>query len=323
MTVSRAVVTGGAGFIGSHIVDELIERGIETFVMDNFSTGSKKNLSKNEGNSLLHVIRAELRDVNSALREVRDIDVVFHEAAIASVPKSVSDPIAVHDVNVNMTLELLDYCRHHGIKKFIFASSAAVYGVYEKVVAREELTCTPASPYAASKLAVESYLHSYYKTYGLEPVILRYFNVYGPRQLQSDYSGVINIFIKKLLRGEPPVIYGDGNQTRDFVHVKDVVQANLLAMDSSVIGEPLNVASGSSVSIMELFQLLKSIIGAKEIEPHFGPSLPGDPRYGFASLEKTAKRLGYLPRVSIREGLADLVDYFKQTPEIGATISDR
>jgi UDP-glucose 4-epimerase len=119
MTVSRAVVTGGAGFIGSHIVDELIERGIETFVLDNFSTGSKKNLSKNEGNSLLHVIRAELRDVNSALREVRDIDVVFHEAAIASVPKSVSDPIAVHDVNVNMTLELLDYCRHHGIKKFV------------------------------------------------------------------------------------------------------------------------------------------------------------------------------------------------------------
>jgi UDP-glucose 4-epimerase len=323
MTVNRVVVTGGAGFIGSHIVDELIERGIETYVLDNFSTGSMKNLSKNEGNRLLHVIRADLRDAGSALRDVRDVDVVFHEAAIASVPKSISDPIAVHDVNVNMTLELLEFCRHHGINRLVFASSAAAYGVVEKVVAREELPCTPASPYAASKLAVEGYLHSYYRTYGFEPVILRYFNVYGPRQLQSDYSGVINIFIKKLLRGEPPVIFGDGKQTRDFVHVKDVVQANILAMDSKVVGEPLNVASGTSVSILELFQILRSITGARNIEPVFGPGIPGDPRFGYAGLEKSAKRLGYSPKVSMRDGLADLVDYFRRAPEIGATIPDR
>jgi UDP-glucose 4-epimerase len=305
--VSRALVTGGAGFIGSHIVDELIARGIETYVIDNLSTGSIDNLIQHQGSSLLHLIVGDVRESEMLLHDT-NIDVVFHEAAIASVPKSVSHPMLVHDVNVNMTLQLLNYCVKAGIKKFIFASSAAVYGILERKAA-EDMVCKPNSPYGASKLAVEDYLHAYQHTYGIETVMLRYFNVYGRRQRYSDYSGVITVFANKLLVGEKPTIYGDGLQVRDFVHIEDIMQANMLAMGSAnAVGEMFNVASGRATSILELARIVKEVMGASGVENDFGPERPGDMKLGLASIDKIKAVLGYDPKVHMQSGLRGVID---------------
>jgi UDP-glucose 4-epimerase len=305
--ISKALVTGGAGFIGSHIVDELIARGIETYVIDNLSTGTLDNLEQHRSSSLLNFIAGDAREVE-ALMEDTSIDVVFHEAAIASVPKSVSHPMLVHDINVNLTLQLLNYCVKAGVKRFIFASSAAVYGVLESKAA-EDMVCRPNSPYGAGKLAVENYLHAYRRTYGLETVMLRYFNVYGRRQRYSDYSGVITVFINKLLRGERPTIFGDGLQVRDFVHVEDIVQANMIAMESAnAVGEMFNVASGRATSILDLVQIIKDLVGAAGIEHQFAQPRPGDMKLGLASIDKIRAVLGYDSKVQLQHGLKSLIE---------------
>ena len=309
--ISRALVTGGAGFIGSHIVDELIARGIETYVIDNLSTGTIDNLAQHRNNDLLHLITGDAREVEVLLQGT-SIDVVFHEAAIASIPKSVSHPMLVHDVNVNMTLNLLNYCVKAGIKRFIFASSAAVYGILESK-AIETIVCRPNSPYGASKLAIEDYLHAYRLTYGLETVMLRYFNVYGKRQRYSDYSGVITIFVKKLLDGDSLTIFGDGTQVRDFVHVNDIVQANMLAMESdNAVGEMFNVGSGKITSILELAEMLKNLVGVAHTDNIFAPHRPGDmklPKEGeLASIDKIKALLGYEAKVQMMQGLRGVIE---------------
>jgi nucleoside-diphosphate-sugar epimerase len=305
--IARALVTGGAGFIGSHIVDELIARGIETHVIDNLSTGTLDNLAQHRGNDLLHFMAGDAREAAALLQDT-SIDVVFHEAAIASVPKSVSHPMLVHDVNVNMTLHLLNYCVKAGVKRFVFASSAAVYGILESM-ATEDMACRPNSPYGAGKLAVEDYLHAYRRTYGLETVMLRYFNVYGRRQRYSDYSGVITVFINKLLEGERPTIFGDGLQVRDFVHVEDIVQANMLAMESaSAVGEMFNVASGRATSILELVQIVKELVGATGIDHQFASPRIGDMKLGLASIDKIRAVLGYDSKVQMQQGLKGVVE---------------
>lgn len=307
MRTTRALVTGGAGFIGSHIVDELVARGIETFVIDNLSTGTLDNLEQHRGSSLLHFMAGDAREAEALLHDT-NIDVVFHEAAIASVPKSVSHPMLVHDVNVNMTLQLLNYCVKAGVKRFIFASSAAVYGILDGK-ATEDMACRPNSPYGAGKLAVEDYLHAYRRTYGLETVMLRYFNVYGRRQRYSDYSGVITIFINKLLDGERPVIFGDGLQVRDFVHVDDIVQANMLAMESAnAVGEMFNVASGRATSILDLVEIVKELMGATDVEHQFAPPRPGDMKLGLASIDKIRAVLGYDAKVQMQQGLKGVIE---------------
>ena len=306
-SVTRALVTGGAGFIGSHIVDELLLRGIETYVIDNFSTGNMENLAQHQNSKDLHVIKGDARKAPDLLKGL-PIDVVFHEAAIASVPRSITQPGLVHDVNVNMTIELLNYCVKSGVKKFVFASSAAVYGVVDADKASEHMVCAPNTPYGAGKLAVENYLSAYFSTYGLETTALRYFNVYGPRQQLSDYSGVITLFANKLLSGEPATIHGDGKQVRDFVHVQDIVQANMLAMESSnAVGEMFNVASGRATSILELFRIIAELTGSPNAECLFGPERPGDVRFGVAAIEKISQILGYKARFSMHEGLLSLV----------------
>lgn len=295
-------------------MDELIARGIETYVIDNLSTGTLDNLAQHRGNSLLHFIAGDARKVDLLMQDA-NIDVVFHQAAIASVPQSVSHPMLVHDVNVNLTLHLLNYCVKTGVKRFIFASSAAVYGILEGE-ASEDLLCRPNSPYGASKLAVENYLHAYLQTYGLETVILRYFNVYGKRQHYSDYSGVITIFMNKLLRRERPTIFGDGLQMRDFVHVEDVVQANMLAMESAnAVGEMFNVASGRATTILDLVQIMKGLVGASEIEHEFAPPRPGDMKLGLASIEKIRSALGYDPKVQMQKGLKSLLESIGIKPQ--------
>lgn len=306
-SISRALVTGGAGFIGSHIVDALLARGIETYVIDNLSTGTVDNLAQHRKNNLLHLIIGDARQTEILLADT-NIDVVFHEAAIASVPKSVSHPMMVHDVNVNMTLQLLNYCVKAGVKRFIFASSAAVYGILESR-ATETMVCRPNSPYGASKLAVEDYLHAYRRTYGLETVMLRYFNVYGRRQRYSDYSGVITVFANKLFAGERLTIHGDGKQVRDFVHVKDIVQANMLAMESAnAVGEMFNVASGKATSILDLAEIIKNMVGSIGVENVFSPPRPGDMKLGLASIDKIKAALNYNVKVHIEQGLEELIE---------------
>lgn len=307
MRIARALVTGGAGFIGSHIVDELVARGVETYVIDNLSTGTLDNLVQHRGNSLLHFMAGDVREVEALLQDT-NVDVVFHDAAIASVPKSVSHPMLVHEVNVNMTLQLLNYCVKAGVKRFVFASSAAVYGFLEDS-AREDMACRPNSPYGAGKLAVENYLHAYRRTYGLETVMLRYFNVYGPRQRYSDYSGVITIFINKVLEGERPTIFGDGLQVRDFVHVDDIVQANMLAMESAnAVGEMFNVASGRATSILDLVRIVQELVGAAGEDPLFAPPRAGDMKLGLATIDKIRGVLGYDPKIQMQEGLKGVID---------------
>ncbi|MDA4117177.1 MAG: SDR family NAD(P)-dependent oxidoreductase [Thaumarchaeota archaeon] len=310
MKVSRAIVTGGAGFIGSHIVDELIRRGVETYVVDDLSTGRLDNLSQHRGDDRLHMVIGDGRTIGSLLADVQNIDVLFHEAAIANVLRSVKEPMVVHDVNVNMSLEVMNFCREKGIRRMIFASSAAVYGVLGSVKANEGITGRPSSPYGASKLAVEDYLHAYHSTYGLEPVALRYFNVYGPRQAMSDYSGVITLFINRMLRRQPVTIYGDGSQTRDFVNVRDIVQANILGVErDDAVGEVFNVASGESTSILQLYDILRSVTHARDLEPVFAPPRPGDVRLGMSSIDKIEEALGYRKSVSMETGLHELLRY--------------
>jgi UDP-glucose 4-epimerase len=314
--ISRAIVTGGAGFIGSHIVDELARRGVETLVVDDFSTGSKENLHRHVGSKLVKVYHGDIRSMAELLRGAGDVDVVFHEAAIASVPISVEDPMRVHDTNVNATLEVLNFCLSAKVRRVVFASSAAVYGVVDGIPASEDMLCHPSSPYGASKLAVEDYLSAYHNTYGLETVALRYFNVFGPRQaFNNGYSGVITVFANRLLGGLSPTIFGDGGQTRDFVSVSDIVQANLLAAESpAAVGHSFNVATGRSVSIIELLRCLESVAGSQNIAPTFAPTRPGDVRSGSASIVKIRAALGYEPRVPLREGLAALMEHVRGGP---------
>lgn len=315
--ISKAVVTGGAGFIGSHIVDELLRRHVETIVIDNLSTGSLENLKQHEGNDLLRVIVGDAWMVDRLLADVHGIDAFFHEAAIASVPRSVAEPMAVHEVNVDMSLRVMNFCVSKKVKRFVFASSAAVYGVLGNRTASEELVCLPSSPYGASKMCVENYLTAYHTTYGLEPVMLRYFNVYGPRQAFSDYSGVITIFINRILEEKPLTIFGDGGQVRDFVNVKDIVRANMLAIDSDDgVGSAFNVASGRTTSILQLVDILKKVTGANQLATNFAPPRPGDVRFGIASIDKIKTQLHYTPSITMEDGLSELVDSMTKPGEI-------
>jgi nucleoside-diphosphate-sugar epimerase len=308
LKAAKAVVTGGAGFIGSHIVDELIRRKVETYVVDDLSTGTLENLRQHEGSDLLHVVVGDGRKIDKLLAGVDNIDVLYHEAAIANVLRSVKEPMVVHDANVTMALQTMNFCVANSIRRFVFASSAAVYGVIGDVKAEEGLLCFPSSPYGATKMCMENYLHAYQKTYGLEGVMLRYFNVYGPRQAMSDYSGVITLFANKILRGEPVTIYGDGRQTRDFVNVRDIVQANMLAVESdAAIDGVFNVASGNSTSILKLFEILKSATHAGDLQPTFAPVRAGDVRFGNASIERIESVLGYRTSVSMEQGLHEML----------------
>jgi UDP-glucose 4-epimerase len=224
----------------------------------------------------------------------------------------VSDPLRVHDVNVNGSLEVMNFCVERGVKRMVFASSAAVYGPLRASIATEDLACAPASPYGASKLAIESYLSSYHSSYGLETVALRFWNVYGAGQKINDYSGVITVFANCLLNREPPTVFGDGEQTRDFVSVRDIVEANMLAMTApGAPGQVFNVASGVTVNLLQLLDVLRTITGATDIPHRFAPTRPGDVKFGKASIVKAREVLGYAPKVRFEEGLVEVVDYLR------------
>jgi len=311
---SKILVTGGAGFIGSHIVDKLVAEGFEVTVVDNLDTGRLENIAHHQGKEGFHFIKGDIRDFNLVKETIKDMDAVFHEAALASVTLSVENPILTNDINVTGTLNLLKASSDLGVKRFIYASSAAIYGETPSPQKREDMTPNPTSPYGASKLAAENYVKLFHKVYGLEAVSLRYFNVYGPRQrfdIQCAYGGAITIFINRLLRNMPPIIYGDGEQTRDFVYIQNVIEANMLALKSkNAAGEVFNIGTGTNVSVNQLAVLLKGMMNRKNMKNVYADPRPTDIRHGYADISKAKKILGYNPKFSMKEGLTELVNWY-------------
>ena len=306
---TRFLVAGGAGFIGSHIVDRLLKEDMEVIVLDNLYTGTLENISKHKSNRKFRFIRGDVRNGDLVKRAIKNVDVVFNEAAIVGIPRSIEDPVLANDVNVGGTLTLLKASLEAGVKRYVQASSASVYGNTNMLPIKETSGPNPISPYAVAELAAENYARVFYSAYGLETVCLRYFNVFGPRQDYSIYSGVIPIFLNQLLRGERPTIYGDGKQTRDFVYVEDVVEVNMLALTTQeATGEVFNIATGLPSSICEVLKSLQEKTGTKNLKPLYKRTRSGDIRHSYASIEKAKKFLKYEPNHDLERGLTKLTD---------------
>ena len=304
------LVTGGAGFIGSHIAETLLARGDRVRILDNLSTGRLSNLDGFRDR--VELFQGDLVDAKIVAAAVAGVDCIFHEAALASVPLSVERPLDVHTACVTGTVMLLDAARRAGVRRVVYAASSAAYGNQPTSSKRESDPTAPISPYAAAKLAAELYCQAFTATYGLETVALRYFNVYGPRQdPNSPYSAVIPLFITAMLAGRQPVVYGDGRQSRDFSFVGNIVQANLLAADApNVAGRVLNVANGKSVDLLTLIaalnDLLKTHLAAKHEQPRIG-----DVRESMADITLTRQLLGYEPKIDFEQGLRDSIGYYR------------
>ncbi len=303
----RALVTGGAGFIGSQLAGELCARGHEIRVLDNFSTGHRANLAALEGD--LELVEGDIQSYERVHNAVQGCEVVFHQAALPSVPRSVQDPLTSNAANVVGTLNVLLSARDSEVRRVVYASSSSVYGATETLPKHEELPATPISPYAVAKLAGEGYCRSFSQVYGLETVALRYFNVFGPRQDPlSQYAAVIPNFITACLDGRAPKVFGDGEQSRDFTFVGDVVRANLLAAEAEgVSGSCFNIAAGKRITINHLVEAVRSATGC-EIEVEHEPARPGDVRHSLADLTRARQELGYEPATGLREGLRLTVD---------------
>jgi nucleoside-diphosphate-sugar epimerase len=303
----RTLVTGGAGFIGSHIVEELLRRGHTVRVLDNFSTGKPENIKGFQGN--LEVLEGDLRDVETVKAAVRDVEQVFHLAAFISVPLSISDPETCFAINVGGTVSLLEAARRAGISKVVVSSSTAVYGDTDVFPTTEETPLRPLSPYALSKQVDEQYSHLYTRILGLPVVCLRYYNVYGPRQSpDSAYAAAIPIFVHKLAVGEPITIFGDGKQSRDFIFVKDVVNANLLAAEADAAGESYNICTGYETNILNLLEEL-SKIAPHPPQVQLKAPRSGDIYRSIGSPEKAAAALGFCAKTSLAKGLAQTVEW--------------
>ncbi len=304
----RMLVTGGAGFIGSHLVEALIKRGLAVRVVDNLVTGHRSNLAHVEGN--YEWIEGDLADFDLCRQAVEGIACVFHEAAIPSVPRSVKEPLLSHLTGPTATLNLLEAARLAGVRRFLFAASSSAYGETTELPKHENILPQPLSPYAAGKLAGEAYVAVYARTMGLDGVSLRYFNIFGPRQdPSSPYSGVISIFAQRMAQGQPPIIFGDGTQTRDFTYVANVVAANLAAMQhpQPLEGAVYNVGTGRRISLLELVATINKVLGT-EVQPEFRPARIGDVRDSQASLERIREKLNYQPIVNFEEGLRLTLD---------------
>lgn len=306
------LVTGGAGFIGSHMVDALVRAGHTVRVVDNFSTGYRENLA--------HVAdKIDLREISITDRDaladaMQGVDYVFHIAALPSVPRSVADPIGCNDNNVNGTLNVLVTARDAGVKRVVYSGSSSAYGNVDSQYKTEDMAPRPLSPYAVAKLAGEQYCRAFTNVYGLETVTVRYFNVFGPRQdPNSAYAAVIPKFITAMLDDAPPTVEGDGLQTRDFTYIDNVVHGNLLACHTEgVAGEVFNIACGGQINLLDMIAILNQILG-KNIQPIFTDPRPGDVRHSRASIDKARRMLGYEPIVSFEEGLARTLAWYEST----------
>lgn len=311
--MSKYLVTGGAGFIGSNIVDELVRRGHAVRVLDNLSTGKKENIAHHKDK--IDFQEGDLRDKAALAKAVQGIDYVLHVAAIRAVLRSVDNPEETNDVNVNGTLRLLLAARDAKVKRVVFTSSSSVYGETDKFPLNEEDAPHPVSPYAASKIMGEYYSKIFTKLYGLETVSLRYFNVFGPRQNpESVYSAVIPIFIDCLLKKKAPVIHWDGKQSRDFSYVDNVVLGNILAAETpGVSGQVFNIACQEEYSVLDIFNHLKEILNIHDLEPVFAPKRSGDVRRTFADISKSKKMLHFTVQTRFRPGLEKTVRWFLES----------
>ncbi|MFQ5710348.1 MAG: SDR family NAD(P)-dependent oxidoreductase [Candidatus Geothermarchaeales archaeon] len=305
---SKILVTGGAGFIGSHIVDRLMQEGFEVVVLDSLFAGKMENVRRHLKKKNFRLIKEDIRYPRVVKAALKGVDAVFNEAALLGVDFSLKNPLVTEEINVMGTLSMLQGCVKAGVKRFIHASSTAVYGEPESTPIREDHPLRPISPYGASKLAAEHYCGIFHAAFGLETVILRYFNVYGSRQKSEQYSGAISSFTDKIIKGEPPVIFGDGEQTRDFIHVEDVVEANMRALESEkAVGEVFNVATGKPTTINKLADTLLKLCGRRNLEPIYVEPRPGDIRRSYADTSKSEDVLAFKAKIGLREGLTRIL----------------
>ncbi len=305
-----ALVTGGAGFIGGHLVEGLLAADWSVRVLDDLSTGSEQNLERVKDR--IEFVRGDIRDVDGLERMMEGVEVVFHQAAMASVPRSVEMPLLTNSVNVDGTLLVLEVARKSGVRRVVYAASSSAYGDTAVLPKVETLPAAPRSPYALQKYAGEVYCRLYSELYGLETVSLRYFNIFGPRQdPNSEYAAVIPRFVTAAIAGRQPVIYGDGNQTRDFTYVENAVQANLLAADAKrASGSVINIAAGKRTSLNDLWRDIRDIVGA-DVEPRYADPREGDVRDSLADLTRATDLLGYRPNIDLDVGLARTIEGFR------------
>jgi len=302
------LVTGGSGFIGSNLVEELISKGHEVRVLDNLDTGKQANIDGLK----VDFVQGDIRNLKTVRESLKDVECVYHQAALGSVPRSMNDPIESTQVNVIGTLNVLRAAQDSGVEKIVYASSSSVYGGIEESPKREDMEMVPISVYGVTKVMNEYYFRVFYGAHGIKSLGLRYFNVFGPRQSpDSDYAAAIPKFIKMIMNGEQPVIYGDGEQTRDFTFVKDVVKANMLAMDAAKCdGSAYNIAGGKEVTINSLIHMINGFLG-KGMEPKYLDPRPGDPKHSLADISRARDDLGYQPDYTIEDGLKLTIEWLK------------
>jgi len=310
--VSNVLVTGGAGFIGSHLTEALLQEGHQVRVLDDFSTGKRENLLFDKEFPSLEVIEGDIRHLAICQKAMKGMGYVFHEAALPSVQRSVEDPLGSNSVNVEGTLNILVTAREEGVRRVIYASSSSVYGDTPTLPKKEEMPPNPLSPYALQKYVGEMYCRLFYQLFGLETISLRYFNIFGPKQdPNSVYSAVIPRFVHALIHNQRPRVFGDGEQSRDFTYIDNVVQANLLAMSADhVRGEAVNVACGKRVSLNQLLDVLKKILGSS-LMPVYEEPRKGDVKHSLADISQGKKILNYEPKVDIEMGLMKTVEFFR------------
>lgn len=308
---TRVLVTGGAGFIGSHLAEALVRAGHTVRVLDDLSSGRRENLAHLDRD--IEFIQADICDTAAVKTAVAGVDTVFHQAAMASVPRSIELPLETNSINIGGTVALLCAARDAGVRRFVFASSSSIYGDNPVLPKSEEMPLSPISPYGLQKQAGEQYVCMFHRLYGLETVALRYFNVFGPRQNpESDYAAVIPIFITRLLQGRAPTVYGDGEQSRDFTYVENVVRANMLCMDAptGAVGRAYNIACGERYSLNDLLRMINAELGTATAAEYTDPR-PGDVKHSQAAIEIACRELGFKPGIGIEEGLARTVAYYR------------
>ena len=310
--MGKYLVTGGAGFIGSNLARFVLDAGHDVTVLDNFATGKPENLD--EIRDRIELIEGDIRDRATMDRAIDGCSAVFHEAALGSVPRSVEDPQTSHDVNVNGTITVLEAARAAGVKRIVFAASSSAYGDQEQSPKHEGMVPTPISPYAASKVACEVYLRSYAAVYGLQTLCLRYFNVFGPHQDPSGaYAAVIPVFVSKLLSGDRPVVFGDGEQSRDFCYIENVCEANWLAANAPgdvCDGRAVNIACSSRTTLNEILDMLRDLLGS-DLQAEYADPRAGDVKHSLADISLARETIGYEPKVFFEEGLHKAIDWYK------------
>ena len=310
--MAKYLVTGGAGFIGSNLVRFILQKGHDAVVLDNFATGKRENLT--EIADRIELIEADIRDRSALDKAVAGCAAIFHEAALGSVPRSVEDPLTSHDVNVNGTVNVLEAARAAGVKRIIFAASSSAYGDQKESPKHEAMVPLPISPYAANKVACEAYMRGYAAVYGLETLCLRYFNVFGPRQDPlGAYAAVIPAFVSRILHGERPLVFGDGEQSRDFCYIDNVCQANWLAANApaeACNGAALNIACNRRISLNEILALLAELLDS-DIQAEYTDPRAGDVKHSLADVTLAKKTIGYEPKVYFEEGLRKAIDWYK------------